>query len=64
MNNGFVIIHIQKYLLGSAILPSIADAVTVAGDARYTLEESAPILPTKFLDDEDIQISSSPNAPR
>jgi hypothetical protein len=56
--------HSQKYLLGSVILPSIADAATVAGDARYTLEESAPILPTKFLEDDDMQISFSPNAPR
>jgi hypothetical protein len=38
----------QKYFLGSAIFPSIADAATVAGDARHTLDESAPILPTKW----------------
>src|SRR5215217_5300882 len=56
--------HNHKYLLGSAILPSIADAATVAGDARYTFDESAPILPTKILEDEDMQISFSPNAPR
>jgi hypothetical protein len=54
----------SKYLLGLAILPSIADAATVAGDAKYTFDESAPILPTKFLDDDDIQISFSPKAPR
>jgi hypothetical protein len=52
------------YLLGSAIFPSIADAATVAGDARYTVEVRAPILPTKFLEEEEIQISSSPKAPR
>src|SRR5919112_3466325 len=53
-----------KYLSGLAILPSIAEAAAVAGDARYTFDESAPILPTKFLEDEDIHISSSPRAPR
>jgi hypothetical protein len=53
-----------KYLLGSAILPSIADDATVAGDAKYTFEESAPILPTKFLEEEDMHISFSPKAPR
>src|SRR5215216_1349727 len=53
-----------KYLSGLAILPSIAEAAAVAGDERYTLDESAPILPTKFLEDEDIHISSSPRAPR
>jgi hypothetical protein len=42
----------------------MADAATVAGDERYTLEVRAPILPTKFLEDEDMQISSSPKAPR
>src|ERR671914_2218358 len=53
-----------KYLSGLAILPSIADAAAVAGDERYTLDESAPILPIKFLEDEEIHISSSPRAPR
>src|SRR5829696_1828863 len=53
-----------KYLSGLAILPSIAEAAAVAGDERYTFDESAPILPTKFLEEEDIQISSSPRAPR
>src|SRR5918993_795633 len=53
-----------KYLSGLAILPSIAEAAAVAGDERYTLDESAPILPTKFLEDDDIHISSSPRAPR
>src|SRR5215217_5044168 len=53
-----------KYLSGLAILPSIAEAAAVAGDERYTFDESAPILPTKFLEDEDKQISDSPNAPR
>ncbi len=59
--------HLQpnyKYLSGLAILPSIAEAATVAGDERYTFDESEPILPTKFLEDEDIHISSSPSAPR
>jgi hypothetical protein len=54
----------QRNLRGSIIFPSIADAATVAGDARYTFDESAPILPTKFLEEEDKQISDSPNAPR
>jgi hypothetical protein len=54
----------QRNLLGSAILPSIADAAVVAGDARYTFDERAPILPTKFLEDDEMQISFSPNAPR
>src|SRR5215212_2497627 len=45
-----------KYLSGLAILPSIAEAAAVAGDERYTLDESAPILPTKFLEDEDIYL--------
>jgi hypothetical protein len=62
MVNNWLLIHGYKYLLGSAILPLIADAVTVAGDTRYTFEESASILPTKFLD--DIHISFSPNVPR
>ena len=53
-----------KYLSGLAILPSIAEAAAVAGDERYTFDERAPILPTKFLEDEDIHISSSPRAPR
>src|SRR3712207_5493574 len=53
-----------KYLSGLAILPSIAEAAAVSGDERYTFDESAPILPTKFLEDEDIHISSSPRAPR
>src|SRR4051794_31652556 len=59
--------HLQpnyKYLSGLAILPSIAEAAAVAGDERYTFDESEPILPTKFLEDEDIHISSSPSAPR
>src|SRR6185437_16323885 len=63
-NDNWLLAHSHKYLLGSAILPSIADAATVAGDARYTFDESAPILPIKFLDDDDIHISYSPNAPR
>jgi len=54
----------QRNLLESAILPSIADAAAVAGDARYTFDERAPILPTKFLEDDEMQISFSPNAPR
>jgi hypothetical protein len=52
------------YTLGLAIFPSNADAATVAGDARYIFEESAPIRPTKLREDEEIQISFSPNAPR
>jgi hypothetical protein len=54
----------QRNLLGSIIFPSIADAATVAGDARYTFDDRAPILPTKFLEDDDMHISFSPNAPR
>src|SRR3712207_4710256 len=53
-----------KYPSGLAILPSIAEAAAVAGDERYTFDERAPILPTKFLEEEDIHISSSPSAPR
>ena len=33
-NDNWLLAHSHKYLLGSAILPSIADAATVAGDAR------------------------------
>jgi hypothetical protein len=53
-----------KYPSGLVILPSIADAAAVAGEERYTFDERAPILPTKFLEDDDIHISSSPSAPR
>jgi hypothetical protein len=60
--------HLQKpnykYPSGLVILPSIADAAAVAGEERYTFDERAPILPTKFLEDDDIHISSSPSAPR
>src|SRR3712207_8284851 len=44
-----------KYPSGLAILPSIAEAAAVAGDERYTFDEREPILPTKFLEEEDIQ---------
>lgn len=63
-NDNWLLAHSHKYLLGSAILPSIADAATVAGDARYTFDESAPILPTKFREDDDMQFSFSPSTPR
>jgi hypothetical protein len=63
-NDYWLLAHSHKYLLGSAILPSIADAATVAGDARYTFDESAPILPTKFREDDDMQFSFSPSTPR
>ena len=51
------------YSLGSDIFPFIADAATVAGEARYINELGLPILPLKFLFAVDIATSPSARTP-
>src|SRR3989338_9053388 len=51
------------YFLGSAILPSSADAIAVAGEARYIFALGEPILPVKFLLEVETHTSPSDSTP-
>src|SRR5215813_7096087 len=56
--------HASRYLRGSAILPSIADAVTVAGDARQISACALPMRPWKLRLLDEMQRSWSASNPK
>src|SRR5512139_1252611 len=54
----------SRYLRGSEILPSIADAVTVAGEARHTSAFALPMRPWKLRLLDEMHRSLSASKPR